>query len=48
MGRILIALAVFYSLPLILGLAAIAVRWGVDRLGDAEQRYRRKPVQIAK
>lgn len=48
MGRILIALAVFYSLPLILGLAAIAVRWVVDRLGDAEERYRRKPAQIAK
>lgn len=48
MGRILIALAVFYSLPLLFGLTAYAVRWAVDRLGDAEERYRRKPAQIAK
>lgn len=48
MGRILIALAVFYSLPVIIGLTAYGLRWIVDRLGDAEDRYRRKPVQIAK
>jgi hypothetical protein len=48
MGRILIALAVFYAAPVILGLAAYALRWVVDRLGDAEDRYRRKPAQIAK
>jgi hypothetical protein len=48
MGRILIALGVFYSLPVFLGLAAYATRWVVDRLGDAEDRYRRKPAQIAK
>jgi hypothetical protein len=48
MERILIALAVFYSLPFVLGLAAWALRWAVDRLGDAEDRYRRKPAQIAK
>lgn len=48
MGRILIALAVFYSLPVVVGLAAYGLRWAVDRLGDAEARYRRKPVQIAK
>lgn len=48
MGRILIVLAVFYSLPVIIGVAAYGLRRIVDRLGDAEERYRRKPVQIAK
>lgn len=48
MGRILIALGVFYALPVIVGLAAFATRWAVDRLGDLEDRYRRKPAQIAK
>jgi hypothetical protein len=48
MGRILIALAVFYSLPFVIGAAAWGVRWAIDRLGDAEDRYRRKPAQIAK
>jgi hypothetical protein len=48
MGRILIALAAFYALPVVLGAAAFAVRWIVDRLGDLEDRYRRRPAQIAK
>jgi hypothetical protein len=48
MGRILIALGVFYTLPVVLGLATHAIRWVVDLLGDAEARYRRKPAQIAK
>lgn len=48
MGRILITLAVFYSLPFALGLVAFSLRWAVDRLGDLEDRYRRRPAQIAK
>jgi hypothetical protein len=48
MGRILIALGVFYALPVAVGLTAYGVRWLVDRLGDAEARYRRRPAQIAK
>ena len=48
MGRILIAVGIFYALPVVLGVAAFAVRWVVDRLGDLEDRYRRKPAQIAK
>lgn len=48
MERILVALAVLYSLPVMIGMAAYVVRGIVDRLGDLEDRYRRKPAQIAK
>ncbi len=48
MERLLAAIAIIYVLPILLGLAARALRALVDRLGDLETRYRRKPAQIAR